>query len=192
MGQRGVDAGRAATGPGEPAEKVFRAWPWLERKEAASLCVRLQRASPKDTNLAAACQRGLSAKTVAVPSLTDDVVTAFVESDGSRWLAVKRGADVRGSQLDLAATTSRVKELLHRRAVLEEKDDAQVVALLVGNLGWYLLRQPPWQNWGLLLLGIVSLQIGLGIAAPVQDSGAHSGTAAPAEALHRRVSCRAK
>ena len=41
---------------------------------------------------------------------------------------------------------------------------ALVVALLVGNLGWRLLRQPPWRRWGLLLLGIVSLQIGLGIA----------------------------
>ncbi|MFT3712774.1 MAG: ATP-binding protein [Archangium sp.] len=118
---------RTANGPGTPAEKVFRAWPWLERKEAAALCVRLQRASPKDTSLTAACQRGLSAKAVVVPPLADDIVTAFAENDGTRWLAVKRGTDVRGSQLDLGSTTARVKELLHRRAVLEEKDDAQVV-----------------------------------------------------------------
>lgn len=41
---------------------------------------------------------------------------------------------------------------------------ALIVALLVGTLGTQLLRQPPWRSWGLLLLGIVGVQIGLGIA----------------------------
>jgi signal transduction histidine kinase len=127
-----LDAGDAAVtwlelDGGLSAERLFRAWPRLERRQAAELCVRLQRQNPKDAALTGLCQRGLAGTVVPVPALTPEVVTLFSTPDGKHWLAVQRDGAVRGAELDLAQTQKRVTELLHRRAVLDAQDDVALV-----------------------------------------------------------------
>ncbi|HJW23576.1 MAG TPA: COX15/CtaA family protein [Rhodocyclaceae bacterium] len=60
---------------------------------------------------------------------------------------------------------------------------AVLVAAVVGGLGAALLRQPGWRHWGTLVLGLVALQFGLGVAnvllaLPLPVAVAHNAGAA--------------
>ncbi|MGE5491922.1 MAG: COX15/CtaA family protein [Actinomycetota bacterium] len=60
---------------------------------------------------------------------------------------------------------------------------AALVALAVGGLGLALARRPGWRGWGAQLLGLLALQVGLGIAnvllsLPLPLAVAHNAVAA--------------
>jgi cytochrome c oxidase assembly protein subunit 15 len=60
---------------------------------------------------------------------------------------------------------------------------AALVTLVAGGLGLALLCRPGWRNWGAAILGLLALQVGLGIAnvllgLPLPMAVAHNGVAA--------------
>lgn len=109
---------------GSAQERLFRAWPWLEKRQAAELCVRSQRATPGGTELVARCQRGLAGERVTLGVGSYD--TLVLEGG---WLVRATPGEVRGVAVSLDATLSRVKELLSRRAMMEPGDSLSVEAL---------------------------------------------------------------
>ncbi|MBL8915291.1 MAG: HAMP domain-containing histidine kinase [Archangium sp.] len=100
---------------GSAQDRLFRGWPWLERKQAAELCVRAQRAEPRDTELVARCQRALAGVEVKLPTVSKDQLVLLDE----RWLVRASEGELRGVELNFEATLARVSELLARRAVIE-------------------------------------------------------------------------
>lgn len=105
----------------EAAAHVLQSWPLLPKKTAAEWCVRVQRALPKDTAFAAACQRGLQGAVVSV-------TPGDAPSLQGRWLVVRRERDVRGVEVDLPTVLERLAEQLHKRATLAPGDQLRVVA----------------------------------------------------------------
>ncbi len=105
---------------GEGNRVVLRAWPWLSRKTAAAWCVRVQRGDPKDTAFVAACQRGLQGQRV-------DVTPTDTPSLQGAWLVVRRGADVRGVEVQVKALINQLEEQLRKRATLELGDSVALV-----------------------------------------------------------------
>lgn len=100
---------------GSAQDRLFRAWPWLERKQAAELCVRAQRAEPRDSELVSRCQRALAGVEVKLAPVPGEQLVLVDE----RWLVRASEGEVRGVELKFDATLARVTELLTRRAVIE-------------------------------------------------------------------------
>ncbi|MDP1827052.1 MAG: HAMP domain-containing sensor histidine kinase [Archangium sp.] len=110
-------AAERSTFAGESAQSlVLRAWPWLQKQDAARWCVEVQRLGDelqlKTERFAAACQRGLAEQTVRVQATKEPTLVG-------EWLMALREGEVRGVHVDLPAQLEALHKTLLKRGMLE-------------------------------------------------------------------------
>ena len=104
---------------------VLRAWPWLPKNEAARWCVEVQRLGDalqlETGRFTAACQRGLSERTVRVVATKEPKLVG-------EWLMELRDREVRGMHVDLQGHLEALHKTLLKRGMLEPGETVTALA----------------------------------------------------------------